>query len=139
MCVRRCGMAILIFAAGLLALSSPASSEECQLLLNKSQPVPIQLTLDSLTRLNTLPSDASAVACPRASLVPMQNDVRVLTEWGVAFGIVEDGPRSLWIWAADGRLQVKVDDGELTPTEAAAVRHWLERSQTLFDAALASR
>lgn len=132
-------MTIMIFAASLLALFSPVHGEECRLLLSKSESVPIQLALDNPTRLTTLPDDAAAVACPRTSLVPMQSDVRVLSEWGIAFGIIEDGPRSLWIWAADGRLQVKVDDGELSSAEAAAVRDWLERSQTQFDAALASR
>lgn len=137
--VRHFGMSILIFAASLLAFSSPVHGEECRLLLSKSESVPIQLALDNPTRLNALPDDAEAVACPRPSLVPMPSDVRVLSEWGVAFGIIEDGPRSLWIWAAEGRLQIKVDDGELSSAEAAAVRDWLERSQTQFDAALASR
>jgi hypothetical protein len=132
-------MTSLMFAAIFLALSSPAHAEDCRLLSNKSQIAPIQLTLDGSAPLNTLPEDASAVACPRASLVPRQSDVRVLTEWGVALGLVESGPRTLWIYAADGRLKVTVDDGELTPAEAAAVRDWLEKSQTLFDAALSNR
>ncbi len=130
-------MSPLIFATSLIALFSPVHAEECQLLLDSSQVLPIQLVLEDPAHLNALPDNAAAVACPRASLVPMPSDIRVLTEWGVAFGIIEDGPRSLWIWMEDGRLQVTVDDGELTPAEAAAVSEWLESSQAQVDAAFA--
>jgi len=69
----------------------------------------------------------------------MANDVRVLIEWSVAFGIVEEGPRALWIWARAGRLQTTVDHGELSVAESAAVNAWLETAQARFDAALARR
>jgi hypothetical protein len=69
----------------------------------------------------------------------MANDLRVLAELGVAFGIVEDGPRSLWLYTDGDRLQVQVDGGELRPSEATAVNDWLAVAQSRFGKALASR
>ena len=131
-------MVTLLLAAALLA-PLPLQPEYCQLVLTGGQTEPLALALDDPARLAPLPEGSTAIACPRASIVPIGNDLRVLTELGVAFGIIEEGPRSLWLYAADGRLQVQIDSGELSPPEAAAVSDWLARAQGRFDEAPASR
>lgn len=138
-------ISVLLAAALFTFMVSPANAEECRAAWTgaggEPQSTAIIVDLASRTRLDpaALPEGASAVMCPRSSIVPMPNDVRVLIEWGVAFGIAEEGPRALWIWAKAGRLRTTIDDGELSVAETAAVNDWLEAAQARFDAALARR
>jgi hypothetical protein len=86
-----------------------------------------------------LPAGTAIVVCRRASLIPQPDDLRVLMEWNVAFGISEDrGPRSLWISATAGRLEITVDNGELSVAEQAAIDAWVAAAQARFSAALAA-
>jgi hypothetical protein len=139
--------AIKVFLAACLftVLVSPAQAEECQAgrtgADGEPQTTAIIVDLASSTRLDpaALPERTSAVACRRSSIVPMPDDVRVLIEWAVAFGIAEQGPRVLWIWARAGRLRFTVDHGELSIAERAAVDDWLKAAQARFAAALGRR
>jgi hypothetical protein len=131
----------LVLAAGAFFLAAPAQAEECRAASTVADGEPqftaIMVDTASPTRLDptALPHRTSAIACGRSSIVPAPDDVRILIEWAVSLGIVE-GPRSLWIWARAGRLQVTVDDGELSTAERTAVNAWLEAAQARFDAAL---
>lgn len=139
--------AIMAFlAAGLLAFPAlPTQAEACRAGRSGAGGEPqftsIALDLASRTRLDpaALPQGTNGVVCRRPSIVPRAEDVRVLTEWRVAFGITEDGPRALWIWARDRRLQTIVDHGALSVAERAAVDDWLAAAQARFDASLGQR
>lgn len=128
------GMKLLtgMLAAALSASGvSPAQAERCMAASMAANGEPqytqVVVDLDSETRLNPadLPERTVAVMCLRPSIVPMPNDVRVLSEWRVAFGIAEQGARALWISAEAGRIQIRVDDGELNARERAALDEWL--------------
>jgi hypothetical protein len=133
-------------AAGLLTLAvAPARADECR--AGRSGPggdplfTPIDIDLASRTRLDAvaLPEGTNGIVCARASIVPRPEDVRVLIEWRVALGLTADGPRALWIWARDGRLETQVNHGDLSAAERAAVDDWLRTAQPRYQAALARR
>ena len=84
-----------------------------------------------------LPERPSGVMCRRPSIVPRPGDERVLIEWGLSFGIAEEGPRALWIWARAGSLQFKIDNGKLNAREKAALKRWREAAQLRYRVALA--
>ena len=135
----------LFLAAALIVLVvSPLHAEDCRAGSTSSDGeqriTPIRVDLASTTPLNraAVPEGTSGVACGRLSIVPMPDDVRVLIEWRVSFGVVE-GSRSLWIWARAGQLQTTVDGGELSSAESSAVGDWLLAAQARFNAALARR
>lgn len=133
----------ILAAVALLALAaSPARAERCQLLTTGSGGEPqfttLEIDLDSGRALSpeTLPQGATALMCPRASIIPLAEDVRVLTAWGISFGIAEEGPRALWISARRGRLRTTVDHGRLSRVERAALDRWLRVAQLRFNEAL---
>lgn len=131
---------INIFAAAtsIAFLASPAYAERCMTASTSADGAPINtpilVDLASETRLDpaALPERTVAVMCPRRSIVPLPNDVRVLREWHVSFGIAEEGPRALWISARAGRLEITVDNGELNAEERAALNAWLEPANVRF-------
>lgn len=137
-------MKLVLTMALAVAASSPADAEDCVAASARAggewHYPRIAVDLRSGARLDAavLPEAASAVMCPRPSIVPLPDDVRVLIEWGVAFGIA-NGPRNLWVSAFHGRLEVTVDDGELNASEQSAVDDWLATAQARFTAALTRR
>jgi len=135
-----------VLAIALPALwTSPARAEECVAspmdAASDFQFPRVTLDLGSGAKLDpaALPPGTAAILCPRPSLVPLADDIRVLLEWNVAFGILEPGQRMLWVSATAGRLQITVDDGELNAAEQAAVDAWVATSQARFTAALTRR
>ena len=134
-------LVVVLFAL----LVTPAHAEECQTGWEDAAGAPqnraINIDFASLARLDraVLPEGTSGIACRRASIVPMPDDIRVLIEWGVSFGLLVEDGRSLWIWSRGGRLQSTVDNGELSAAESDGVNGWLEVAQARFDAALAAR
>ena len=137
----------LVLAMGVPALgASPAHADQCvasPMNPDSNFQFPrVELDLGNRARLDRaqLPAGTAIVVCRRPSLVPQAGDLRVLLEWGVAFGIAEDeGPRSLWISSSAGRLEITVDNGELSAAEQAAVDAWLAGAQARFTAGLAHR
>lgn len=135
----------LLIVALFASSVSTAQAEECSAAWTdasgEAHIASIVINLASTNSLGAaaLPQRTSGVACPRASIVPLPNDVRVLIELGVSLGIMDEGGRALWIWARGGRLQTTIDNGELSPAEAAAVREWSEAAQARFDEALSRR
>jgi hypothetical protein len=106
----------------------------------QSSELVIDLTGEAPLDRAALPPGTIAIACPRASIVPRPQDIRILTELGVSFGLIEErGRRSLWIWSEDGLLRTEVDNGELSRVEAAAVSHWTASAQPRFEARAARR
>lgn len=104
------------------------------------QTTPVVINFASEEPLNAaLPQGASGVACPRYSVVPLPEDIRVLTELGVSLGWMEEGGRSLWIWSQNGLLQITVDNGDLSPAEAAAVNRWSAVAQSRFEDSATTR
>ena len=134
-----------VLAVGLSALICfPArAAEQCKVGSTAADGQPrytdISLDLASSAKLDpsVLPEGSSAVMCRRTSIVPRPEDVRVLSEWGVAFGIVEPGPRALWISVNAGIVEVTVDNGKLKASEKAAVKEWREAAQLHYFLALA--
>lgn len=98
---------------------------------------PITVDLDSGTPLDpeALPERTSAVMCPRPTLVPTAGDHRVLSEWGVSFGLRADDGRVLWLWARAARLRTRVD-GKLNAAEKKAARQWLDHANAAYAQAL---
>ena len=134
----------LAAAALCLFIASPALAEEqCKVASKDAQGrllfTDISLDLAGGAELDpaALPERPYGVMCRRPSIVPLPGDERVLIEWGLSFGIVEDGPRALWIWARAGTLQFKIDDGKLNGREKAALKRWREAAQLRYRAALA--
>lgn len=122
-----------ILTAGFLAsLSAPAHAERCMAGSRDAngapRNTPVAVDLDSERRLDlgALPERTSAVMCARRSIVPRPNDIRVLSEWNVAFGIAEEGGRrrNLWISVSAGAVETRVEGGELSAAERAAVEEW---------------
>jgi hypothetical protein len=122
-----------ILAAGIFAsLSAPAHAGRCMAGSRDAngapRQTPVVVDLDSERRLDpgALPERTSAVMCARRSIVPRPNDIRVLSEWNVAFGIAEEGGRrrNLWISVSAGRVETRVEGGELSAAERAAVEEW---------------
>lgn len=123
----------LILSAGIIASpSAPAHAERCMAgsrdANGASRYTPVVFDLDSAGRLDSgaLPERTSAVMCARRSIVPRPNDIRVLSEWNVGFGIIEEGGRGrvLWISVDAGRVETRVERGELTAAERAAIEAW---------------
>ncbi|MEO8670227.1 MAG: hypothetical protein ABI411_02860 [Tahibacter sp.] len=75
----------------------------------------VELTADD--KAFVLPPDAparvTAVTCGRASIVPAENDYKVLLA-GFPFSIIADD-RILWLELDNGQLQVSVKEGQLSP------------------------
>jgi hypothetical protein len=135
----------LLLAAAVSALAAePALAENCvagwvdRSGASQTTVMAIDWSSRQLDR-SDLPLGASGIACPRDSIVPEPSDLRVLTELGVSFGVVDATGRSLWIWTRAGRLQIHVEHGELVAVERAAVDAWTVAAQRRFDAALARR
>jgi hypothetical protein len=137
-------MKLVLTMALAVAASSPADAEDCVAASSRARGEwhypRIIVDLRSGARLDAaaLPEGTTAVMCPRPSIVPLPDDVRMLIEWGVAFGIA-NGPRNLWVSALHGRLEATVDDGELSASEQSAVDDWLATAQPRFTAAVTRR
>ena len=129
----------VLLATALLASASPAPRADCLAAWTDAAGEPqstwVVLDLASPSELDpaALPERTSGIACPRASIVPLPEDIRVLGELGVSLGIIEEGGRTLWIWSQNGLLQTTVDDGELSAAEAADVNRWSAAAQTRFE------
>ncbi len=66
-------------------------------------------------------ANAVLVVCTRATIVPELSDYRVLTEMHLPLAI-KDGKRTLFLGAANGKLQIGIQDGEVAPAEVEALR-----------------
>ena len=138
-------MLTFIVAASLAgSIASAAATEACRVAViapdgTASYPE-ISLDLTASTRLDreALPPGTSAMMCRRSTLVPQADDIRVLSELGVAFGIVAQGPRVLWISIRAGMVEVMVEHGRLNPSERAAVNSWRSDAQRRFLLAVAA-
>jgi hypothetical protein len=134
---------LVAIACSCLAAPVSAAAEECAVgftdARGEAQASPIKLDPAQKLDLATLPNGASGIMCRRPSIIPQPNDLRVLTELGLAFGIVDDARRSLWIYATAGRLQTRLDEGKLTATEEAQLDAWLIPAQARFERALAAK
>jgi hypothetical protein len=135
---------LLLAAALSIFAAEPALAENCVAgwVDGSGAPQTAAMAIDWSSRQldrSDLPQGASGIACPRASIVPEPADLRILTELGVSFGVVDPTGRSLWIWTRAGRLQIHVEHGELAGGERAAVDAWTVAAQGRFDAALARR
>lgn len=137
---------VLFLAAAALCfvIASPVlAAEQCKVASTGADGRPrftdISLDLEGGAELDpaALPERPSGVMCRRSSIVPRPGDERVLIEWGLSFGIVEDGPRALWIWARAGTLRFKIDNGRLNAREKVALKRWREAAQLRYRLALA--
>lgn len=141
---RTCPLARAVFAAATLLASaaSPARAERCHVAFmsaaGRPQFTAIDIDLESGQPLDreALPEGTSALMCPRSSIIPRGDDIRVLTELGTSFGISEDGPRALWIWARNGRLRTRVEHGRLSRAERHMMDEWRRIAQRRFDETL---
>ena len=141
--------AISIFLAGgvFASLGAPAYAERCMAASRDAngepRNAPVSIDLDREGRLDTgvLPERTSAVMCARSSIVPRPNDIRVLSEWNLPFGIAEEGgrQRSLWISVRAGAVETKVEGGSLSAAERAAIEAKIALYQFQFDAQSADR
>jgi hypothetical protein len=135
--------ATLLMAALLSAPGPQPIAETCIAGWSDEGGVPqtaqVVLTLSGTEPLDrsALPDRTSGIVCPRASIVPLPDDVRVLSELGVSFGVMDEAGRSLWIWARAGRLRTMVRNGRLIRSESAALRRWSVIAQRRFAEALA--
>ena len=123
----------IFLAGGIFAsLGAPAGAERCMAAFRDAngepRNAPVVIDLDREGRLDTgaLPQGTSAVMCARSSIVPRPNDIRVLSEWNLPFGIAEEGGRrrSLWISVRAGGVEARVEGGELSAAERAALEAW---------------
>ena len=127
-----------------LAASSPAYAEDCVAASTNGggewHYLPVHMDLGGGARLSpaTLPENTAAVTCPRQSIVPLPDDIRVLIEWGVDL-FIANGPRKLWISAYHGRVEATVHDGGLSAGERSAVDAWRASAQARYTAAVARR
>lgn len=82
-----------------------------------------------------LPKDApphvSAIQCGRSSLIPVQNDYKVLKA-GFPFFIVAPDSRILAMELSDGRLQVSALRGKFNADEIPLLRAYVEKAQKYF-------
>jgi hypothetical protein len=130
----------VLLAAGIavFAVTPPAAAEECTA-AGKNQKGEVyvrSVTLDfeNTARLDAkqLPENAETILCQRSTLIPRANDVRVLTELHLPFGVYADG-RTLWIYAAHGQIQTNSDENVLNAIETVALKQWLTKAQARFD------
>ena len=129
---------VLPAVGALVFLASSARAEECRAAWTSADgevhTAIVVVDFASRTRLDpaALPQGASALMCLRPSIVPRPDDIRVLSEWRIPFGIAEQGGRTLWIGANAGILETRVEHGELSSAERSAVNQWREAAQLRF-------
>ena len=74
------------------------------------------------------------VLCKRATMIPEVTDYRVLAEMHVPLAI-NAGPKSIYLGAAEGRLQIGMPDGQtVTPAETKALQDRLDQMQSALQA-----
>ena len=130
---------ILLATGAFVFLASPTRAGTCRAAWTEAdgtvQTAAITLDLASAQRLDpaTLPHGASAIMCLRSSIVPEPDDVRVLSELRIPFGIaVQEGPRTLWIYVEAGQVRYRVEHGDLSTAERAAANRWQEAAERRF-------
>jgi hypothetical protein len=69
------------------------------------------------------------VVCNRATIIPEVTDYRVLTELRLPLSI-RSGPKTLFLGAAGGKLQVGLPEGQATPEDTKAVQDRLDEMQS---------
>ena len=138
-------MRIIIGALCTAFVASAAGAETCKVhsksAVPESEITTLDLDLAQPAKLDPrqLPPRTDAIMCRRPSIVPQPDDVRVIIELGVPFGIAEGGPRSLWIFVTAGIVKTRVENGQLTRSETARLNDWLETAQRRFILAVAER
>lgn len=130
---------VLLVAGALAFAASPARAETCRTGWTGAdgtvQTAAIALDLASPQRLDpaAFPRGTSAIMCLRSSIVPEPDDVRVLSELGIPFGIVVQGePRTLWLYVEAGQVRYRVEHGDLGIAERAAANRWQEAAERRF-------
>jgi hypothetical protein len=78
------------------------------------------------------------VRCTRSTIIPEVSDYRVLAEMHLPLAIAAGG-RTLFLGSAEGRFQVGVQDGAVTPEEKTALQDRMDQMQTAMDARSAAR
>ena len=92
----------------------------------------LELTDDAVFALPPdAPAKVSAVMCGRDDIVPSRNDYKVLVA-GYVLAITTGG-RVLYLEAADGQLQLKFGEGQMTEAEAGRMQAFLNEAQLAFD------
>jgi hypothetical protein len=91
-----------------------------------SRPGPFVLPADA-------PQHVSAIQCGRRSIIPAENDYKVLKA-GFPFFIVAPDGRVVVLELSDGRLQASTQDGEFTPVEIGEIQAYLNKAQEYFNA-----
>jgi hypothetical protein len=79
--------------------------------------------------LPAVPAGAVMVVCNRATIIPEVTDYRVLTELRLPLSI-RSGPKTLFLGAAGGKLQVGLPEGQATPEDTKAVQDRLDEMQS---------
>lgn len=110
---------------------APASERSCLLVTqNLGQYVETPLPgFDPAVTSQPLPAvtapGAVMIVCIRTTIIPEVTDYRVLTELRLPLSI-RAGPKTLFLGAAGGKLQIGVPEGEATAEETKALRARLD-------------
>ena len=124
------------------AVSTPASASPCALTTKiGEQYVDTPLANFNPAAAAPLPAPAAnavLVVCNRATIVPELSDYRVLTEMHLPLAI-KDGKRTLFLGAANGKLQIGVQDGEVAPAEVEALRTRIDEMEDAMTKAPAAK
>jgi hypothetical protein len=78
------------------------------------------------------PSNVAAVQCGRESLIPAQNDYKVLKA-GFPFFIVSSDGRIAVMELSEGKLEYRTIDGEFAEEEISLIQSFLNNTQSYFD------
>jgi hypothetical protein len=78
-----------------------------------------------------LPANVGAVICTRASLLPAENDYKVLKA-GLPFALKDPSGTTLWLELHNGQIAISYKDGALSQSEISQLQTWVNRVQPFF-------
>jgi hypothetical protein len=117
----------------------PTTSPPCSALVTKDGAI----TLVPLPNLNTKKKDAplvvpkfdgelGSVVCQRSTVVPEPTDYRFFSELSVPL-FIKQGDRTLILEMVNGRIQVRMPQGEMKNAEARPLQSRINELQKAFD------
>jgi hypothetical protein len=83
------------------------------------------------------PTNVGAVVCERASLVPAENDYKVLKA-GLPFALKEPSGATLWLELQNGQIAVSYKEGALSKSDMSQLQTWVNRVQLFFQTSAAA-
>jgi len=133
-------LSIAIALGGRSAWASPDEQSGCSLQVKRGDGYAL-LALsgfdpsDSSRPLGPLPPETNAVAvlCRRATIVPELADYRVLDRMHLPLALT-DGKRVLWLVIVNGQLAVYFPEGKATPEELPVLQQRVDQMQTALQA-----